>query len=128
MRSKKTAFGNSVSALALPRSRNAWQTNKATQRNAWLFGQWTSLSPEQKEAEKSAIKKDQNKLRETYSATAMMQKHGEEMAKAGLSNYDEKFNPFIKSAAEEQARAVRNTERKMKTQESPGQINSLGLN
>ena len=78
----------------------------------------TSLSPEQKEAEKSAIKKDQNKLRETYSATAMMQKHSEEMAKAGLSNYDEKFNPFVKNAAEEQARAVRNTERKMKTQES----------
>ena len=78
----------------------------------------TSLSPEQKEAEKSAIKKDQNKLRETYSATAMMQKHSEEMAKAGLSNYDEKFNPFVKNAAEEQARAVRNTESKMKTQES----------
>ena len=78
----------------------------------------TSLSPEQKEAEKSAIKKDQNKLRETYSATAMMQKHSEEMAKAGLSNYDEKFNPFVKNAAEEQARAARNTERKMKTQES----------
>ena len=78
----------------------------------------TSLSPEQKEAEKSAIKKDQNKLRETYSATAMMQKHSEEMAKAGLSNYDEKFNPFVKNAAEEQARAVKNTERKMKTQES----------
>ena len=78
----------------------------------------TSLSPEQKEAEKSAIKKDQNKLRETYSATAMMQKHSEEMAKAGLSNYDEKFNPFVKNAAEEQARAVKNIERKMKTQES----------
>ena len=78
----------------------------------------TSLSPEQKEVEKNAIKKDQNKLRETYSATAMMQKHSEEMAKAGLSNYDEKFNPFVKSAAEEQARAVKNTERKMKTQES----------
>ena len=78
----------------------------------------TSLSPEQKEAEKSAIKKDQNKLRETYSATAMMQKHSEEMAKAGLSNYDEKFNPFVKSAAEEQARAARNTESKMKMQES----------
>ena len=78
----------------------------------------TSLSPEQKEVEKNAIKKDQNKLRETYSATAMMQKHSEEMAKAGLSNYDEKFNPFVKSAAEEQARAARNTESKMKMQES----------
>ena len=78
----------------------------------------TSLSPEQKEAEKSAIKRDQNKLRETFSATAMMQKHSEEMAKAGLSNYDEKFNPFVKNAAEEQARAVRNTESKMKMQES----------
>ena len=40
---KKTSFGNSVSALALPRSQSAWMLNTALQRNSWLFRQWNNL-------------------------------------------------------------------------------------
>lgn len=46
---KKTQFGNSITALALPRSRTQWMLNSAIQRNAWYFSQWNSLSLEQQQ-------------------------------------------------------------------------------
>lgn len=40
---KKTAFGHSVSKLALPRNNKVWQTNKALQLNALIFKRWASV-------------------------------------------------------------------------------------
>lgn len=45
---KKTAFGNSISALALPRNRFAWQLNPQLTRNTWYFTQWNLLTVNEK--------------------------------------------------------------------------------
>ena len=45
---KKTAFGSSISALALPRNRKQWQQNSALPRNAAIMQGWNKLTPLQK--------------------------------------------------------------------------------
>lgn len=42
---KKTAFGNSISALALPRNSQQWQSNSALQRNVAIMRSWNFLTP-----------------------------------------------------------------------------------
>lgn len=45
---KKTAFGNSITALGLPRSLKNYQLNPALNRNAYLFALWNTLTAQQK--------------------------------------------------------------------------------
>lgn len=45
---KKTAFGNSITALALPRNRSQWQQNTALPRNTAIMQGWNKLTPLQK--------------------------------------------------------------------------------
>lgn len=42
---KKTAFGNSITALALPRSKNNWTQNVALSRNVAILQGWNKLTP-----------------------------------------------------------------------------------
>ena len=42
---KKTAFGNSMSALAMPRSTQIWKMNSALQRNVAIMRSWNFLTP-----------------------------------------------------------------------------------
>ena len=42
---KKTAFGNSMSALAMPRSAQLWKMNSALQRNVAIMRSWNFLTP-----------------------------------------------------------------------------------
>lgn len=46
---KKTAFGNSVSLLALPRNRDLWQQNSSLSRNAYVMRLWNGLDEQEKE-------------------------------------------------------------------------------
>jgi hypothetical protein len=46
---KKTAFGNSVSLLALPRNRFLWQQNSSLARNSYIMRAWNELDDNQKE-------------------------------------------------------------------------------
>lgn len=41
---KKTQFGNSITALGLPRNRYLWQQNPAMQRNVAMLAYWNTLS------------------------------------------------------------------------------------
>lgn len=42
---KKTAFGNSMTALAMPRSTQIWKMNTALQRNVAIMRSWNFLTP-----------------------------------------------------------------------------------
>lgn len=41
---KKTQFGNSISALALPKNKNQWMLNSALQRNVAILRGWSTLT------------------------------------------------------------------------------------